>query len=184
MTPAYTPLVVIITENKDTAVGFPQVPGGIAVEGAGTGGGTAAAIDWLRSCPNVIYWGDMDADGLAILNQHREAGLAVTSILMDIPTYDTYAAFGTNHDIKGNPITVSTRRKLDKLTHAERELYDRLTDPAWPGYRRVEQERIPLNVALDAVLAEVRMARHTSLGGRQCLHESGHENRAASCPLP
>jgi hypothetical protein len=165
MTPAYTPLVVIITENKDTAIGFPQVPGGIAVEGAGAGGGTAAAIDWLRRCPNVIYWGDMDADGLAILNQHREAGLAVASILMDIPTYDTYAAFGTNHDVKGNPITVSARRKLDKLTDSERELYDRLTDPAWRGYRRVEQERIPLDVALDAVLNEVHMARRVSLGG-------------------
>jgi hypothetical protein len=32
----------------------------------------------------------MDADGLTILNQYREAGLDVASILMDIPTYDTY----------------------------------------------------------------------------------------------
>ncbi len=74
--------------------------GGISVEGAGTGGSTAAAIGWLRSCPMIIYWGDMDVDGLAILNGYRGAGLTARSILMDIATYDTYAEFGTNTDPK------------------------------------------------------------------------------------
>lgn len=73
---------------------------------------------------------------------------------MDVPTYDAYALFGTNLDVKGNPIKVA-RRNLDRLTDVERELYDRLTDPAWDGDRRVEQERIPLAVALAAVLAVV-----------------------------
>lgn len=152
MTPAYEPRVVIISENKDTAVGFPPVPGGISVEGAGTGGSTSAAIGWLHDCPNVVYWGDMDADGLTILNQYREVGLSVRSILMDVATYDRYAEFGANHDARGNPIKASARRKLNALTAHELELYDRLTDPAWHGYRRVEQERIPLPVALTEVL--------------------------------
>jgi hypothetical protein len=151
MLPAYDPRIVIITENKDTAVGFPPVPGGISVEGAGTGGSTPAAIDWLHDCPETVYWGDMDADGLTILNQYREAGLEVASILMDIPTYDTYSEFGTNLDAKGNPIKVSTRRTLAKLTDYERALYEQLTDPAWTGYRRIEQERIPFVVALQAL---------------------------------
>jgi hypothetical protein len=151
MTPAYKPRIVIITENKDTAVGFPPVPGGVSVEGAGTGGSTPAAIDWLHDSPRIIYWGDMDTDGLTILNQYREAGLDVASILMDIPTYDTYSDFGTNFDVKGNPIKVSTRRDLAKLTDNERALYERLTDPVWTGYRRIEQERIPLGAALHAL---------------------------------
>jgi hypothetical protein len=151
MTPAYKPRIVIITENKDTAVGFPPMPGGISVEGAGTGGSTPAAIGWLRDCPRIIYWGDMDADGLIILNQYREAGLDVASILMDIPTYDTYSDFGTNFDAKGNPIKISARRDLAKLTDHERALYQRLTDPVWTGYRRIEQERIPLVVAMRAL---------------------------------
>jgi hypothetical protein len=155
MIPAYNPRIVIITENKDTAIGFPPLLGGISVEGAGTGGSTPAAVDWLRTCPTVIYWGDMDADGLTILNQYREAGLAARSILMDIPTYDTYAQFGTNVDVKGKPIKASNRRPLAKLTDTERELYSRLTDPAWSGYRRIEQERVPLAVAAEAVLATV-----------------------------
>lgn len=152
MVPAYAPRIVIISENKDTAVGFPAVVGGISVEGAGAGGSTAAAIGWLRDCPDVVYWGDMDADGLAILNQYREAGLGVRSILMDVPAYDAYAEFGTNLDVKGNPIKAAARRPLAHLTDAERELYDRLTDPGWAGYRRIEQERIPLSVALTEVL--------------------------------
>ncbi len=153
MRPAYDPRVVIITENKDTAIGFPPVPGGIAVEGSGTGGSTPAAIGWLRDCPTIIYWGDMDADGLNILHQYRQPGLAVRSILMDVPTYDVYAEFGTDYDVKGRLIKVSARRDLKQLTDVERDLYDRLTDPAWTGYRRVEQERIPLAVALAAVQA-------------------------------
>jgi hypothetical protein len=132
------PHVVITTENKDTAIGFPTLPGGIAVEGAGSGGSTPAAIEWLRACPTIAYWGDMDAAGLNILNGYRDAGLDVRSILMDVPTYDAYASFGTNLDAKGNTIKVAARRDLDRLTDSERELYDRLTDPAWDGYRRVE----------------------------------------------
>jgi hypothetical protein len=158
MSPAYLPRVVIISENKDTAIHFPPLPGGISVEGGGTGGTTPAAIGWLRACSTIIYWGDMDADGLAILNGYRDAGLDVRSILMDVATYDAYAAFGTNLDVKGNPIKVAERRKLNRLTEPERDLYDRLTDPSWDGYRRVEQERVPLAVALPAVrtLAQAR----------------------------
>jgi len=155
MSPVYAPRVVIITENKDTAVGFPPLPGGISVEGAGTGGSTPAAVGWLRACPTIIYWGDMDADGLGILNGYRAAGLDVRSILMDVPTYDAYAEFGTNLDVKGNPIKVADRRTLTHLIEPERELYDRLTDLARTGYRRVEQERVPLAVAVAAVLAVV-----------------------------
>lgn len=54
----YPPAVVIISENKDTAVGFPQVPGGVAVQGNGCGGGAVAATPWIREAPLVAYWPD------------------------------------------------------------------------------------------------------------------------------
>lgn len=160
MTPAYSPRVVLISENKDTAVGFPEIPGGIAVEGAGTGGSTPAAIGWLRNCPTIVYWGDLDADGLTILHQYREAGLPVVSLLMDVATYDTYAEFGTHLDRKGASIRAADRRELPDLTASERLLYDRLTDPAWTGYRRLEQERIPLPVAKAALLMALATGPH------------------------
>jgi hypothetical protein len=149
--PAYRPQVVIITENKDTAICFPAISGGIAVEGEGAGAVTAAAFDWIRCADLLVYWGDMDADGLEILHQHREQGLLVVSILMDIATYDTYERFGTFTDAKGLELGCKPRRELPKLACDELELYQRLTDPRWSRTRRIEQERIPLAVALSAV---------------------------------
>jgi hypothetical protein len=52
---AYEPSIVVISENKDTAIHFPTVPRGIAVEGAGRGGATAAAFDWITGAPHVFY---------------------------------------------------------------------------------------------------------------------------------
>jgi hypothetical protein len=163
MTPAYRPTVIVISENKDTAIHFPDLPDGIAIEGAGFGGDTAAAVDWVRNCPALIYWGDLDAAGLEILDGYRQAGLSVTSILMDLETFDRYAQFGTSTDARGNPLTCSPRRDLPYLTEPERALYERLTDPAWHGYRRVEQERIPLSVASAAVAElSVGLPKHTA----------------------
>lgn len=119
----------------------------------GHGGTTAASFSWLRECPNLFYWGDIDAAGFEILDGFRAAGLAVTSVLMDLPTYEQYEQFGTSTDARGNPLVATPRRPLEHLTDDEQQLYGCLTDPAWTRYRRVEQERIPLGVAADAVRA-------------------------------
>jgi hypothetical protein len=142
----YEPRVVVISENKDTAVGFPSVPGGIAVEGGGTGGGTIAAIPWIHDAPLVIYWGDLDIDGLTILNEFRASGVQAVSILMDLPTYQTYCRYGTNTDKNGDPIKLRPGAAPAHLTPTERELYDHLVT-ADPTVLRVEQERVPLAVA-------------------------------------
>ncbi|WP_211876883.1 DUF3322 and DUF2220 domain-containing protein [Pseudarthrobacter albicanus] len=153
MAPAYAPQVVIISENKDTAIYFPALAGGIAVEGGGNAGPQPAAqTPWLAACPNVFYWGDMDAVGLTILNDFRAAGLQVRSLLMDRTAFASHERFGATTDANGLPLNVTKRRDLPFLTPAERELYNDLTDPSWTRVRRVEQERIPLPLALDAVV--------------------------------
>jgi len=157
MRPAYAPRVILISENKDTAVLFPDVPGGIAIEGEGKGAGACAALDWITSCPHIVYWGDIDEDGYAILDQFRSAGIAAVSILMDPATQDTYRRYEATTDAAGKPLTVPARRTLTTLTDAERTCYQRITDPHWNGPRRIEQERIGLETAraaLDAVIAE------------------------------
>ena len=150
-TPAYLPAVVIVSENKDTAIHFPTVAGGIAVEGDGYGGSTAAAFPWLTGARHLFYWGDIDSHGFEILNGFRAAGVPVTSILMDLATFTEYSPFGTTTDAKGNALTAGTRKDLEHLTPDERATYELLTDPGWVGVRRVEQERIPLSVAAAAV---------------------------------
>jgi hypothetical protein len=151
MTPAYAPEVIVVSENKDTAIHFPPLRLGISVEGVGSGGGTAAATGWLRECPNLFYWGDIDPAGFEILNGFREAGLPVTSILMDTATYEEFERFGTGMDVRGNEIPAGKRRTLPHLTEAERLIYNNLTNTAWKRFRRIEQERIPLGSALRIV---------------------------------
>lgn len=147
---AYTPTQVLISENKDTAVGFPPLSGAIAVEGNGTEGPTRmSVVDWVRQCPDVIYWGDLDAAGFAIINAYRAAGLDVRTILMDLDAYRRYAQFGTTRHPNGALIETPAL-DLPHLTSSERAAYEAVTagdaDP-----RRIEQERIPLEVALAAV---------------------------------
>ena len=142
----YVPSVVLISENKDTAIGFPAVPGGIAVEGEGRGAGAISSAPWVRSTPSIIYWGDMDIDGLEILNEFRAAGLHVESILMDADTYRHYERYGTNLDRHGKSLSARAAREVPYLNADERELYDLLTSGRAPTLR-IEQERIPLAVA-------------------------------------
>lgn len=150
-TPAYPPTVVLISENKDTAIHFPPIAGGIAVEGDGFGGKTAAAFPWLRDAPRLYYWGDIDAHGYEILNGYRADGLPVTSILMDPATYGTYEPYGTNNDQNNAPLKPGSPKPLPHLTDAERAVYETLLSPSHTGHRRIEQERIPLTDALQAV---------------------------------
>lgn len=149
--PAYAPGVVIISENKDTAINFPELPGAISVEGVGKGGGTFASFGWLVHAPVVVYWGDMDADGLEILDGFRAAGVPARSIFMDRASFDRWERYGTNVDKRGLPLTAREPRPVLHLTDDERALYLDLVGPSWSRVRRIEQERVPLPVALAMV---------------------------------
>jgi hypothetical protein len=151
MQPAYQPKIVIISENKDTAIHFPQLDSAISVEGVGRGGTTIAALPWLAKADHIVYWGDMDADGLEILNEFRAAGIPATSILMTPTAYQQWERYGTNLDARGRPLQARQPRPVPLLTAAEAELYHNLTAADWPRYRRIEQERIPLEVAAAAM---------------------------------
>jgi hypothetical protein len=148
---AYTPTIVLISENKDTAVHFPPIPNGVAVEGNGRGARAYATFAWLREARTVVYWGDMDADGLEILNEFREAGVPARSMLMDPSSYDTWSKYGTDVDKKGQRLTGRDPRPVPRLTHEEVALYRHLCSPQLMSSRRVEQERIPLATAARAL---------------------------------
>lgn len=152
MTPAYAPRIVLISENKDTAINFPAIPDAIAVEGEGTGGTTFAQFSWITEAPVLLYWGDIDADGFYILNGFRAAGVPATSILMDRETLTNYARFGTDLNRYNKPITETSRSAvLPHLAAEERATLNLLVSTDWKGPRRLEQERIPLSVAAAAV---------------------------------
>lgn len=141
----YAPQIVLITENKDTAIGFPPVPGGVAIEGEGRGARTIASAPWLHSAPLVVYWGDLDQDGLEILNEFRATGLTVESILMNVETYKRYQRYGTTIDPQDKSVKVHPARHVPHLNAEELALYELLSSGLAP-VPRVEQERIPLDV--------------------------------------
>jgi hypothetical protein len=150
---AYRPRVVVISENRDTAQLFPQVSGGIAIEGDGRGPGGIAALEWVRAARHLHYWGDMDADGLEILNGFRAAGLPVRSLFMDMASYVRWEQFGVDHDHRGATLRDREPRAVERLEPGELELYLALTSPGWRRHRRIEQERIPLEEAAAVVRA-------------------------------
>lgn len=158
--PAYSPQVVLICENKDTVVTFGgshQIPGLLLVEGNGDAAyKLLPEVPWIVAAPRVVYWGDLDAEGFQILSRLRvrlrkSNGACVESILMDPATFTQFLEFGTKIDRSGKPLE---RREWDPmvaegLTDIERETYRIVTDPDWLGFRRVEQELIPLDLAVD-----------------------------------
>ncbi|HEY4269490.1 MAG TPA: Wadjet anti-phage system protein JetD domain-containing protein [Galbitalea sp.] len=157
---AYKPAVLIISENKDTAIFFPDVVKGIAIQGSGFEGvSTLARLSWVQECPAVFYWGDIDASGFEILNRLRSNGVQAESILMDRDTFESYQRFGATTDTHGNPLVRSPRKTLACLTEPESSIYHDLTDPQWQNVRRIEQERIPLQVAVAAMSSQLAKAR-------------------------
>lgn len=99
----------------------------------------------------------MDADGLEILDGFRAAGVPAASILMGPADYDAWERFGTNVDKDGKPLGPRPPRPVPHLNEDERTLYQQLVSPGWTRQRRVEQERIPLRVALARVEQPVEL---------------------------
>ena len=136
----------VIVENKDTYQTMPPIAQGICIWGSGRAVSDAVpAVPALRDM-RIVYWGDMDADGLEILSTLRESGIECDSILMDCDAYDRTT------DLV--PIVLNAARRLlcgslrptPGLQSAGADvLYgnDCVADKTI-AYRRIEQERIPM----------------------------------------
>lgn len=168
---AYSPRTVLVVENRDCRLWFPQAEGTVVIEGGGKAAAALLAdIPWIRHAAHVAYWGDMDADGFAILAQFREAMSvpgehggpvrAVTSILMDAAALGSYAHLGVIRDADGKAILPSTAH-LPQLTADETAAYYAIATAGTVAVRRIEQERIPIEAAASAL--EVLLDERTGL---------------------
>ncbi|MFA1546069.1 Wadjet anti-phage system protein JetD domain-containing protein [Actinomadura chokoriensis] len=165
---AYRPRIVLVVENRDSRLWFPPVRDTIVVEGVGKAAAALLAnVPWIRAADHVVYWGDIDADGYAILNGFR-AALAepapddappkpVASILMDATDLHRYAQHGLNHDKAGRPIK-SSSVPLPRLTDAEATAYDTIATAGVTPFRRIEQEAIPLADAATRLMEVTKRA--------------------------
>ena len=136
----------IILENKDTYQAMPAVEHAICIFGSGyaTLKRMTTFLPWITDIPDIIYWGDMDADGLDILSKFRQTGIPCASLLMDTAAYRTYEQYGTMLDTKNKPLTTREPKPTPRLTLEERRLYEMLCTGANATYLRIEQERIPI----------------------------------------
>ncbi|GAA2184137.1 hypothetical protein GCM10009785_30830 [Brooklawnia cerclae] len=153
---AYRPRIVLVVENRDCRLGFPVTVDTVVVEGSGKAAAASLSrIEWLVGAEHLIYWGDIDADGFAILDGFRAAlmsrGVGVNSILMDVATLVRYAHLGVDRDKHGDLLRPSTLR-LPHLTDEEAACYARVATAGKTPFRRIEQERIPTDDAARALI--------------------------------
>lgn len=140
-------LLVIVVENKETFLALPQAPegsGAVLVWGSGYTAGALPELPWVRAARRVLYWGDADADGYAILNALRTrlasdgASVPVVSVAMDVETVERFL-----HLAVADP--GDTTRVLPHLTDDEERARKFLVAS---GAKRLEQERVSLEWAL------------------------------------
>ncbi|MBM6746784.1 hypothetical protein H6G88_05650 [Bifidobacterium ruminantium] len=136
----------IIIENKDTYQAMPTAAHAICIFGSGyaTLKRMTTLLPWVTDIPDIIYWGDMDADGLDILSKLRQTGIPCASLLMDPAAYRAYERYGTMLDTKNKPLTTRESKPTPQLTSEERGLYEMLCTGTNATYLRIEQERIPI----------------------------------------
>ncbi len=125
---------VFITENEINGLAFPDIAGALVVFGLGYDVGRLAKADWLASRA-VVYWGDIDTHGFAILDRLRARFGHARSLLMDRATLMAHRALWVRED---DPLA----RPLDRLTPAETTLFDDLRHGVLGDRVRLEQERI------------------------------------------
>jgi hypothetical protein len=125
---------VVMVENEISYLALPDLPDCLAIFGAGFALGSVAGLRWLQD-KRIIYWGDVDTYGFAILNRLRANYPAVESVLMDV---DTLLAHPQQWVLEAKP----TRLALPHLSEAESVLYQDLVEDRYGHHVRLEQERV------------------------------------------
>jgi len=138
---------VFVTENEVNALAFPAVRSAMVVFGGGYGIDRLAQVDWLRS-RELLYWGDIDTHGFAILDRLRASMPQVRSVLMDSDTLHAHRQLWGAEDADKRFTGALTR-----LTPAEQQLFIELRDDVHSARLRMEQERIGYGWAVKAIRA-------------------------------
>ncbi|KWX68834.1 DUF3322 domain-containing protein [Mycobacterium sp. NAZ190054] len=129
------PPLVVVVENLQTLEAMPDLPNTVAVFGWGDNVMAVAEFHWVLAARTVLYWGDLDTHGFAIMARFR-ANRPCDSLLMDYATLQTWRDLAVPH-----PATEFVDSEL--LTRDELAALDLLRRDGL----RLEQERIPMAAA-------------------------------------
>ncbi len=134
---------IVITENKINGLSFPLVKDAIVIFGLGYGIQSLRDIAWLKD-KNIIYWGDIDTHGFAMLSQLRSYYPQLKSLLMDEATFKKFQPLCVPE-----PFDKRCSAQLFHLFPEEQILYQNLQNNVWGENNRLEQERINFNYLLE-----------------------------------
>ena len=115
----------------------------MAIHGSGYAVSSLAEVAWLAETP-LLYWGDLDSNGFAILNQLRSHLPHVVSLLMDeetLASHEKYCVIEPSPNL-GN---------LSMLTPHEQATLNLLLQGQNDKALRLEQEHIDWAYALEKI---------------------------------
>ncbi|XHR27493.1 MAG: DUF3322 domain-containing protein [Chthoniobacteraceae bacterium] len=135
---------VFIVENLQTALAFPEIPGGVVFMALGYSVDGLGCLPWVREAC-CFYFGDLDSHGFAILNRARTYFPDLRSLLMDEETLLTHRALWGEEK---EPCRAET---LPMLTPDEQAVYQGIRHHRWSQNLRLEQERLDWDYVTKAI---------------------------------
>lgn len=145
---------VFVVENEITYLAFPPVDDAVVIFGEGYAAGKLEPLRWLTD-KNLVYWGDIDTHGFAILNRLRRTFGHARSMLMDRATL-------LAHESQWVAEPSPTTEHLEVLLPDEAALYTELVEGALGVGVRLEQERISFSAVAEAA------RQHSTATQRTC----------------
>jgi hypothetical protein len=131
---AVEPRVAVIIENEITYLSVEVPDDGVVLWGKGFEVDNVGRLRWLAEA-DVLYWGDIDTHGFAILDRLRAWLPQARSVLMDRETLLAHRDRWVTEDR-------SAKSALTRLTPDEQALYSELVGDGLGERVRLEQERI------------------------------------------
>lgn len=137
---------VLIVENKtnllqaDVYLTLPAVQGTMAIFGSGRAVALLAGIEWLKQA-EILYWGDIDAEGFEILDNLLQYFPNTRAFCMDVETLQAFATAVT----KGSGAKSKT---LLHISATQRALYEQVCSENI----RLEQEQVGLDWVRERVV--------------------------------
>lgn len=142
------PNCAVVVENEITYLSVDVPEDGVVIWGRGFEVDRVGRLTWLADA-DVVYWGDIDTHGFAILDRLRAWLPHVRSALMDRETLMAHRDRWVTEDRPA-------RSALRRLTAEEQALYSELVGDALDERVRLEQERIDWTWVKQRLATELR----------------------------
>ncbi|WP_102141916.1 Wadjet anti-phage system protein JetD domain-containing protein [Mycobacterium hubeiense] len=145
------PRVAVIIENEISYLSAEVPEHGVVIWGKGFEVDSVGRLPWLAGA-DVVYWGDIDTHGFAILDRLRAWLPGARSVLMDRETLMVHRDRWVTENRSATSV-------LTRLTSDEQSLYRELVEAALGDRVRLEQERIDWGWAAKRLCAATRAKR-------------------------